>query len=87
MNLVETVEKTFAVNSIGTPLGSCTDDFLLNKAIEVLKNSDISDVEKNELEQLFRQNMYKSFGMFSNGKHAGIRYANVVKRYFDILED
>ena len=80
--LIKEIDKTFGVSSIGCPFGSCTNDFLLNKAIETIEKSNLENNDKYNLTKLFNENMYHSFGRFSNGKHAGKKYISIVEEYF-----
>lgn len=83
--LIRLFNKTFGVNSVGCPWGSCTEDFLLSKAIETLEKSEIDLDDKNNLAKLFNDNMYHSHGRYSNGKHAGKWYINIIEEYFKQL--
>lgn len=63
------IAKEFGVNSIGSPLGSCTEGFLNNKILEIaIKNNFPSDIIN-----IFKKNPYK-FGIyqkFDNGRLSG----------------
>lgn len=52
-DLIRLFNKTFGINSVGCPWGSCTEDFLLSKAIETLEKSEIDLGDKNNLAKLF----------------------------------
>lgn len=80
--LIKLFDKTFGVSSVGCPWGSCTEDFLLNKSIETIEESEVSTKDKKNLIKLFNENMYHGHGRFSNGKHAGKWYINIIKKYF-----
>ena len=80
--LIILFNKTFGISSVGCPWGSCTEDFLLSKAIETLEKSEIDLDDKNNLAKLFNDNMYHSYGRYSNGKHAGKWYINIIEEYF-----
>ena len=82
VELIRLFNKTFGVNSVGCPWGSCTEDFLLSKSIETLEKSEIDLDDENNLAKLFNENMYHSHGMYSNGKHAGKWYINIIEEYF-----
>lgn len=84
--LVGLFVKTFRLQSSGCPWGSCTDDFLFDRAIEVVESSDISVEDKWGLTEMFKKNMYHSMGRFSNGKHAGLWYISIVKEYYALKE-
>ena len=80
--LVKLFDKTFGVSSAGCPWGSCTEDFLLNKAIEAVEKSELVTTDKENLIKLFREDMYHNRGRFSNGKHAGKWYISIIEEYF-----
>lgn len=80
--LIRLFDKTFGVSSVGCPLGSCTEDFLLSKAIETVEKSEIDIDDKNNLTKLFNENMYHNHGRYNNGKHAGKWYINIIEEYF-----
>lgn len=80
--VVELFDKTFGVNINGCPWGLCTENFLLIKAVETIEKSELNTKDKENLIKLFNENMYHSEGIFSNGKHAGIWYINIIKEYF-----
>lgn len=52
------------------------------KAIETIEKSNLENNDKYNLTKLFNENMYHSFGRFSNGKHAGKKYISIVEEYF-----
>lgn len=81
-NLIKLFDKTFGVSSVGCPWGSCTEDFLLDRAIETLEKSEINTEDKVELKRLFTKDMYHNHGKFSNGKHAGKWYIRIIEEYF-----
>lgn len=63
------IAKEFGINSIGSPLGSCTENFLNNKILEVAtKNNFPTDII-----EMFKKNPYK-FGTcqkYDNGRCSG----------------
>lgn len=81
--VVELFDKTFGISKLGCPFGSCTEDFLLNKAIETIEKTELNSKDKENLIKLFNENMYHNIGMFSNGKHAGKWYINIIEEYFN----
>lgn len=81
--LITLFNKTFGVNLVGAPFGSCTEDFLLSKAIETVEKSELNTSDKDNLTKLFCENMYHNKGRFSNGSIAGRRYINIIKDYFN----
>ena len=81
--IIKLFNKTFGVNTIGCPWGSCTEEFLLHKAIETLEKSELNTEDKENLIKLFNQNMYHNIGRFSNGKHAGKWYIDIIRKYFN----
>ena len=81
--VIELFEKTFGINKNGCPWGSCTEDFLLGKAIETIEGSNLDISDKENLIEIFKSNMYHGLGRFSNGKHAGKWYINLIKEYFN----
>ena len=80
--LIILFNKTFGISSVGCPWGSCTEDFLLSKAIETVERSEIDIDDKNNLIKRFNENMYHNRGRYSNGKHAGKWYINIIEEYF-----
>ena len=81
--LVKLFDKTFGVSSVGCPWGSCTEDFLLSKAIETVEKSKLDTTDKENLAKLFKEHMYHNTGRFSNGKHAGKWYIRIIEEYFN----
>ena len=81
--LIKSFDKIFGVNTLSSPLGSCTEIFLLIKAIETVEKSELNITDKECLTKLFNENMYHNIGKFSNGKHAGEWYINIIKEYFN----
>ena len=79
VELIRLFNKTFGVSSVGCPWGSCTEGFLLNKAIETVKKSEITFDDKNNLSRLFTENMYHNRSRYSNGKQAGKWY--IIRAY------
>ena len=81
--VIKLFSDTFMVDKVGCPWGSCKDDFLLNKAIEIIEKSELNTQDKDNLIKLFNENMYHSLGMFSNGKGAGKWYIGIIEEYFN----
>ena len=75
-------DKTFGVSSVGCPWGSCTEDFLLCKAIETIEKSNLDSEDKENLKKLFNEDMYHNRGKYSNGKHSGLWYMRIIEDYF-----
>ena len=84
--LIRLFNKTFGINSVSCPWGSCTEDFLLSKAIKTLEKSEIDLDDKNNLAKLLIENMYHNRGRYSNGKHAGEWYISIIKKYYNSRE-
>lgn len=85
-DLIRLFDKAFSVSSVGCSWGSCTEDFLLSKAIETLEKSEIDLNDKNNLAKLLIENMYHNRGRYSNGKHAGEWYISIIKKYYNSRE-
>ena len=81
-NLINLFKKTFGVRSLSSPWGSCTEDFLLGKAIETLEKAEISTEDKENLKELFVKDMFHNRGKYSNGDHAGRWYIRIIEDYF-----
>lgn len=81
--LITLFNKTFGLNSVEAPFGSCTEIFLLNKSIETVEKSELNTTDKENLIKLFRENMYHNKSRFSNGHSAGKWYINIIKDYFN----
>lgn len=71
------IEQEFGVNSISSPLGSCTEDFLNNRILDVAtRNNFPSDIIDK-----FKNNPYR-FGVcqkFDNGTSSGRYFINLLE--------
>ncbi len=63
------IAKEFGIDSIGSPLGSCTEDFLNNKIIEVAVKNNFPP----NMIRLFKKNPYRfgAYQKFDNGRFSG----------------
>ena len=82
--LIKTFDKAFGVSSIYSPMGSCRDDFLLNRAIDLIEKSELNNKDKNGLIGMFKENMFHSPMGFDNGTGAGKKYIQLIKKYFKV---
>ena len=82
--VIKLFDITFGVSSLGCPWGSCTEDFLLDKAIETIEKSNLDSKDKENLKKLFNEDMYHNHGKYSNGKHAGKWYISIIEEYFGL---
>lgn len=85
--LIKDFKKKFGIGINGCPMGSCTAEFLLDTAIDLLEKSDLGYEDINNLMGIFRENMYRGLGHFSNGKKAGEKYICLIERYFSSKEN
>ena len=67
--MIVIIEKEFGINSVGCPWGSCKEDFLNNKIIEIAKKHNFPE----DVISLFKENPYKfsRHQYFDNGRGAG----------------
>ena len=76
--MIQIIRKAFNVDKVGSAWGSCTEEFLNNKAVEIA-------VENNfpkEIIELFKNNPYRfpfKNQRFSNGIGAGIHYLRLLE--------
>ena len=80
--LIKTFDKAFGVSSISSPIGSCRDNFLLNRAIGLIEKSELKNQDKDRLINIFRENMHHSSMGFDNGTGAGKKYIQLIEEYF-----
>ena len=85
--LIKTFDKAFGISSIASPVGSCRDDFLLDRAVSLIEASELSKEDKQELVKAFKENMFHSPSGFDNGRGAGRHYVSIIKEYFEALSE
>lgn len=70
------IAKEFGINSIGSPLGSCTEKFLNNKILEVASKHNFPA----DIVEIFKQNPYKFRGhqKFDNGLFSGRYFVSLL---------
>lgn len=81
MNLEEmkrVIENEFGLNSISSPLGTCTEMFLNNKILEVAKKNNFP---QNIIDK-FKNNPYRfgKFQKFDNGEHSGRYFIHLLEK-------
>jgi hypothetical protein len=76
--IINTIEKSWGVNSIGSPFGSCTEKFANEKMIEIANKNNFPD----DVLKLIKANPIKfhKCQKFDNGRGIGRYYANLVRQ-------
>lgn len=76
--IINIIEKSWGVNSIGCPFGSCTEKFANEKMIEIANKNNFSD---NVLE-LIKANPIKfpEYKKYDNGRGIGRYYINLIRQ-------
>ena len=76
--IINIIEKSWEVNSISSPFGSCTEEFAHKKMIEIANKNDFPD----EIIELIQTNPIKfpKYQKFDNGRGIGKYYANLVRQ-------
>ena len=76
--IINIVEKSWGVKSIGCPFGLCTEEFANKKMIEIANKNNFPD---NILE-LIKNNPIKfhKYQKFDNGRGIGRYYANLIRQ-------
>lgn len=69
--IVNITEKSWGVNSIGCPFGSCTEEFANKKMLEIANKNNFSD----DVLELIKANPIKfhKYQKFDTNKAAGLR--------------
>ena len=76
--IINIIENSWGVNSIGCPFGSCTEEFANEKMIEIANKNNFPD---NVLE-LIKTNPIKfpKYQKFDNGRSIGRYFINLITR-------
>jgi hypothetical protein len=76
--IINIIEKSWGVNSIGCPFGSCTEEFANEKMIEIANKNNFPD----DVLKLIKANQIKfhKYQKFDNGRGIGRYYANLVRQ-------
>lgn len=77
----EIIKKEFGVDSLGSPLGSCTEDFLNDKIIEIAKRNNFPV----DIIELFQNHPYifPKYKKYDNGECVGRYYINLLGIYLN----
>lgn len=75
----EIIKKEFGVGASCSPLGSCTQEFLNNKIIEIAKKNNFPE----DIIELFQKYPYvfPKFKKYDNGEGVGRYYINLLGSY------
>ena len=75
--IINIIEKSWGVNSIGCPFGSCTEEFANEKMIEIANKNNFPD----DVLKLIKDNpiQFHKYQKFDNGRGIGRYYANLVR--------
>lgn len=73
--IINIIEKSWGVNSIGCPFGSCTEEFANKKMLEIANKNNFPDY----VLELIKANPIK-FHKFDNGRGIGRYYANLIRQ-------
>ena len=84
IDLLKTFDRSFGISSIASPIGSCRDDFLLDRAVGLIQKSDLENNDKEKIVNLFKKDMFHSLRGFDNGTGAGRHYVKLIKTYFNL---
>jgi hypothetical protein len=76
--IINIIEKSWGVNSIGSPFGSYTEEFANKKMIEIANKNNFPD----DVLKLIKDNPIKfhKYQKFDNGRGIGRYYANLVRQ-------
>lgn len=76
--IINIIEKSWGVNSIGCPFGSCTEEFANEKMIKIANKNNFPD----DVLKLIKANPIKfhKYQKFDNGRGIGRYYANLVRQ-------
>ena len=76
--IVNIIEKSWGVNSIGCPFGSCTEEFANKKMLEIANKNNFPD----DVLKLIKANPIKfhKYQKFDNGRGIGRYYANLIRQ-------
>lgn len=77
----EIIKKEFGVGSSCSPFGSCTQEFLNNKIIEIAKKNNFPE----DIIELFQKYPYvfPKFKKYDNGEGVGRYYINLLDIYLN----
>lgn len=77
----EIIKKEFGVGASCSPLGSCTQEFLNNKIIEIAKKNNFPE----DIIELFQKYPYifPKYKKYDNGEGVGIYYINLLDIYLN----
>lgn len=77
----EIIKKEFGVGSLGSPFGSCKEDFLNNKIIEIAKKNNFPE----DIIELFQKYPYtfEKYRHYDNGERAGRYFINLLGIYLN----
>ena len=75
--IINIIEKSWGVNSISCPFGSCTEKFANEKMIEIANKNNFPD----DVLKLIKDNpiQFHKYQKFDNGRGIGRYYANLVR--------
>lgn len=75
--IINIIEKSWGVNSICCPFGSCTEEFANKKMLEIANKNNFPD----DVLKLIKANPIKfhKYQKFDNGRGIGRYYANLVR--------
>lgn len=76
--IINIIEKSWGVNSIVCPFGSCTEKFANEKMIEIANKNNFPD----NIIELIKDNPIKfhKYQKFDNGRGIGKHYVNLVRQ-------
>ena len=76
--IINIIEKSWGVNSIGSPFGSCTEKFANEKMIEIANKNNFPD----DVLELIKANPVKfpEYKKYDNGRDIGRYYANLIRQ-------
>lgn len=76
--IINIIEKSWGVNSIGSPFGSCTEKFANEKMIEIANKNNFPD----DVLELIKANPVKfpEYKKYDNGRGIGRYYANLIRQ-------
>ena len=76
--IIDIIEKSSGVNSIGCPFGSCTEEFANEKMIEIANEHNFP----NDVLELIKANRikFRKYQKFDNGRGIGRYYANLIRQ-------
>lgn len=75
--IINIIEKSWGLNSIGCPFGSCTEEFANEKMLEIANKNNFP----NDVFELIKANPIKfQYQKFDNGRGIGRYYANLIRQ-------